>query len=105
MRQITTKLTVDCWDLCVSNPSVSKLDSKTESCIVNCVERFIDTNQFIIKEFSNKLQDPSFGGPSSSGSSSLHGFDSNEPELVLDENKNFGSETNKETKKKSGWFW
>ena len=25
-----------------------KLDSRTESCFVNCVERFIDTSQFIL---------------------------------------------------------
>jgi import inner membrane translocase subunit TIM8 len=103
LKQITTKLTIDCWDLCVSNPSVSKFDSKTESCLVNCVDRFIDTNSHIITQFSNKLQsDPSFGSPSSS---SLQGF-VNEPEMELDVNKSYSNQSKEEPKKSGGWkFW
>ena len=111
LKQIANKLTMDCWDLCVSNPNVSRFDSKTETCLVNCTERFLDANTHIINYFSNKLQsDPSFGSSSSSSSStssSLQGF-VNEPEMVLDVNKSYdSSESNKEEPKKSGgWkFW
>jgi mitochondrial import inner membrane translocase subunit TIM8 len=55
-KQIVEKLTSQCWDLCVSNPSVSKFDSRTESCLSNCVERFLDTSTFIVNEFSKKNQ-------------------------------------------------
>lgn len=41
------ELTDKCWDLCMGKPS-NKLDSKTESCLTNCVERFIDTANFIV---------------------------------------------------------
>jgi import inner membrane translocase subunit TIM8 len=41
------KLTSQCWDLCVGTPS-QRLDKKTESCISNCVERLIDTSNFVV---------------------------------------------------------
>jgi len=30
------------------------LDGKTESCIKNCVERFIDTNMVVLQRFEKK---------------------------------------------------
>uniref|UniRef100_A0A8I3PDW9 Mitochondrial import inner membrane translocase subunit n=1 Tax=Canis lupus familiaris TaxID=9615 RepID=A0A8I3PDW9_CANLF len=38
-----------CWTLekCMDKPG-PKLDSRAEACFVNCVERFIDTSQFIL---------------------------------------------------------
>jgi len=44
-----------CWEKCVDKPG-SKLDGKTETCIVNCVERFLDTNIFIAKRFSERFK-------------------------------------------------
>lgn len=41
-------LTDTCWDTCMGRPS-TKLDTKTEVCIMNCVERFIDTTTFVTK--------------------------------------------------------
>ncbi|CAG0893605.1 unnamed protein product [Darwinula stevensoni] len=46
-------LTEQCWDVCMDKPS-SRLDSKTENCIVNCVERFIDTNTFVINRLDKE---------------------------------------------------
>jgi len=40
-------LTERCWDLCVDKPS-SKLDGKQQSCLVNCVQRFIDTTNYVV---------------------------------------------------------
>ncbi|XP_053735057.1 mitochondrial import inner membrane translocase subunit Tim8 A isoform X2 [Synchiropus splendidus] len=34
-------------DTCMDKPG-PKLDSRSETCFVNCVERFIDTSQFIL---------------------------------------------------------
>lgn len=44
-----------CWEKCVDKPG-SKLDGKTETCIVNCVERFLDTQMFIAKRFTERLK-------------------------------------------------
>jgi import inner membrane translocase subunit TIM8 len=50
------KITEQCWNVCVSSPAIPRLDSKTESCLVNCVERFIDASNEMVKHFSNKLE-------------------------------------------------
>nr|CAH8842166.1 unnamed protein product [Trichobilharzia regenti] len=42
-QQLGHQLTSICWDKCVSKLS-SSLDSRTESCLVNCVERYIDVS-------------------------------------------------------------
>ena len=44
-------LTDICWEKCVEKPG-SKLDSKTEGCLTNCVERFIDTTNFVVNRLS-----------------------------------------------------
>ncbi|XP_038213377.1 mitochondrial import inner membrane translocase subunit Tim8 [Zerene cesonia] len=44
-----------CWDKCVDKPG-SKLDSKTETCITNCVERFIDVSLLITNRFAQMLE-------------------------------------------------
>ena len=47
-----------CWEKCVEQPGSKTIgnggDSRTESCLQNCVERFLDTTEFIIKRFSEK---------------------------------------------------
>lgn len=54
-----------CWDMCVDKPG-QKIDSRTEGCLRNCVERFIDTTNFVV----NRLD-------SSAASSAMRtGFDS-----------------------------
>uniref|UniRef100_A0A0V0G9M4 Mitochondrial import inner membrane translocase subunit n=1 Tax=Triatoma dimidiata TaxID=72491 RepID=A0A0V0G9M4_TRIDM len=44
-----------CWEKCMDKPG-SKLDSKTETCLVNCVNRFIDVSLLITNRFSQMLQ-------------------------------------------------
>ena len=39
-----------CWEKCIDKPS-SKFDSRTESCLKNCVERYLDTTNFIVNRF------------------------------------------------------
>lgn len=48
-----------CWEKCMDKPG-PKLDSRTEVCLVNCVERFIDTSQFIV----NRLEQTQRGSRS-----------------------------------------
>ncbi|GLV35175.1 Tim8 [Carabus blaptoides fortunei] len=44
-----------CWEKCVDKPG-SKLDSKTETCLNNCVDRFIDVSLLITNRFAQLLQ-------------------------------------------------
>lgn len=48
-------LTEQCWDLCMEKPS-SRLDSKTEYCLSNCVDRFIDTSNFVVNRLEKTQQ-------------------------------------------------
>ncbi|TMW53416.1 hypothetical protein DOY81_001538 [Sarcophaga bullata] len=49
-----------CWDKCIGKPG-SKLDSATETCLSNCVDRFIDTSLLITQRFAQLLQKQSGG--------------------------------------------
>lgn len=40
-QQIVHGMTEDCWDTCMTGAPGTKLDGRTENCIMNCVERFI----------------------------------------------------------------
>ena len=42
-----------CWERCIDKPG-NKLDSKNETCLKNCVERFIDTSHFILTRLEKK---------------------------------------------------
>ncbi|KAJ9581995.1 hypothetical protein L9F63_003685 [Diploptera punctata] len=44
-----------CWDKCMDRPG-SKLDSRTETCLTNCVDRFIDVSLLITNRFAQLLQ-------------------------------------------------
>ncbi|XP_046394846.1 mitochondrial import inner membrane translocase subunit Tim8 [Ischnura elegans] len=44
-----------CWEKCVDKPG-SKMDSKTETCLTNCVERFIDVSLLVTNRFAQLLQ-------------------------------------------------
>lgn len=44
-----------CWDKCVDKPG-NKLDGRTEQCLSNCVDRFIDTSLLITNRFAQLLQ-------------------------------------------------
>lgn len=44
-----------CWEKCMDKPG-NKLDSKTETCMNNCVERFIDVSLLITNRFAQLLQ-------------------------------------------------
>lgn len=55
LQEQINKMTLTCWDLCAPDRLGSKMDSKTETCLTNCVDRFIDTSVFITQRFSNML--------------------------------------------------
>ncbi|XP_055055326.1 mitochondrial import inner membrane translocase subunit Tim8 B [Misgurnus anguillicaudatus] len=45
-----------CWDKCMPDKPSSKLDSRTETCLASCVERFIDTTLSITNRFTQMVQ-------------------------------------------------
>lgn len=49
------RLTDVCWEKCLDKPR-DKLDSRTEQCFTNCVERFIDVSLLISNRFSQLIQ-------------------------------------------------
>ena len=60
------ELTGTCWDACMGYPG-SRLDAKTERCMANCVNRFLDVSNFI----TNKLEKEGEAILSKSGESSV----------------------------------
>lgn len=43
-----------CWDKCMPDKLGSRMDSKAEQCISNCVNRFIDVTEFVVNRLGNK---------------------------------------------------
>ncbi|XP_022325196.2 mitochondrial import inner membrane translocase subunit Tim8 A-like [Crassostrea virginica] len=54
------ELTEECFDICITAPG-NKLGSSVEQCIKNCVDRFIDTTNFV----ANRIQRSAFSPTSS----------------------------------------
>ncbi|XP_064083537.1 mitochondrial import inner membrane translocase subunit Tim8-like [Macrobrachium nipponense] len=54
MQTMIHKMNDICWETCMGTPG-SKLDSRTETCISNCVDRFIDSTLFITNRFAQLL--------------------------------------------------
>ncbi|GLG93254.1 Mitochondrial import inner membrane translocase subunit Tim8 [Gryllus bimaculatus] len=48
-------LTERCWDVCIDKPS-SRLETKVETCLANCVERFLDCTNFIVNRLEKTQQ-------------------------------------------------
>lgn len=48
------KLNDVCWDMCIDKPR-EKLDGRSETCLCNCVDRFIDTSLLVATRFQNML--------------------------------------------------
>ena len=51
-QQLVHNLNEKCWDICVDKPD-KKHDSRTEGCLRNCVERFIDTTNFVVNRMDS----------------------------------------------------
>ena len=47
-------LTSKCWDTCVVGTPGSKMDSKTSTCVQNCVQRFLDSSNFIVNRLERE---------------------------------------------------
>jgi import inner membrane translocase subunit TIM8 len=50
---VVHELNEKCWDTCMDKPS-TKLDSRTETCLKNCVDRFLDMNILVAERIEKK---------------------------------------------------
>lgn len=103
-QTVVHTLTEQCWDLC--SPSISsRLDGKSETCLANCVERFIDSSNYIINKLGQEGAAASMKSNefSSSNDFSLGGSDMSfqTPEFSTD----YNSSSSQQEKKNSWKFW
>ncbi|KAI6134017.1 Tim10/DDP family zinc finger-domain-containing protein [Pisolithus croceorrhizus] len=49
-------LTGMCWDKCITSTPGSRFARGEESCLSNCVERFLDTSIFIVTQVQRQQQ-------------------------------------------------
>ncbi|CAL8074113.1 unnamed protein product [Orchesella dallaii] len=56
LRATIQNLTDTCWEKCLPGNPGSRLDSKTEACLENCVHRFFDVTVMIANRFASALQ-------------------------------------------------
>ncbi len=61
LQEAINKLNNVCWDVCVDKMR-DKMDYRTEQCLSNCTDRFLDTTLFIGKRFQQLLQQQGGGG-------------------------------------------
>ena len=45
------------FETCFEGKPGNKIDSRTETCITNCVERFIDTNIHLVQRFERTVNE------------------------------------------------
>ncbi len=64
-QQLVHSLTDECWELCVHGTPGQKLDRKTEACLTNCVERFIDTTNYVVNRLEKEGEQHLAGSSSS----------------------------------------
>jgi len=58
MQTVIHELTEKCWDTCTESYKPSqKLDSRTENCMRNCVDRFLDTNILVTERLEKKASE------------------------------------------------
>jgi import inner membrane translocase subunit TIM8 len=103
-QSVVHSLTEQCWELCA--PSISsRLDGKSETCLANCVERFIDSSNYII----NKLGQEGAASLKSSEFSSSTDFSLGAPDMGLQTpefSTDYNSSSSQKDKKNSSWkFW
>ena len=105
-QSVVHSLTEQCWELC--SPSISsRLDGKSETCLANCVERFIDSSNYII----NKLGQEGAAAVASMKSnefSSSSDFSLGAPDMGLQTpefSTDYNSSTSQKEKKSSWKFW
>jgi import inner membrane translocase subunit TIM8 len=105
-QTVVHTLTEQCWDLCA--PSISsRLDGKSETCLANCVERFIDSSNYIINKLGQEGAAASATMNTSEFSSSTD-FSLGSPDMGLNTpeySSDYKSSSSQQEKKSSWKFW
>ena len=106
-QTVVHTLTEQCWDLCA--PSIStRLDGKSETCLANCVERFIDSSNYIINKLGQEGASASTRMNASEFSSSTD-YSLGSPDMGLrtpEFANDYSSPSSSQQDKKSSWkFW
>ena len=55
-QAIIHDLTEKCWEACIDRPG-PKMDGKSENCLKNCVQRFLDTNIAVTQNLEKKMNE------------------------------------------------
>ncbi|GKV17389.1 hypothetical protein SLEP1_g27904 [Rubroshorea leprosula] len=53
LNEMVSKLTVKCWDKCITGTPGSKFSSSESACLSNCAQRYMDMNLIIMKRFQS----------------------------------------------------
>eukprot|EP01035_Chromulina_nebulosa_P023624 gene23624-30635_t len=53
VQEVMNKMSEKCFKLCVTKKSGSHLDSYESTCIVNCMDRYMETVQVVSKTISD----------------------------------------------------
>jgi len=61
-QNVLHELNEKCWDTCFDSKPSTRVDSRTETCLKNCVERFIDTNILVTQRIEKKAQELTSSG-------------------------------------------
>jgi import inner membrane translocase subunit TIM8 len=106
-QSVVHSLTEQCWELCA--PSISsRLDGKSETCLANCVERFIDSSNYIINKLGQEGATAAASMKSSEFSSSTD-FSLGAPDMGLhtpEFSTDYNSSSSQKENKNSSWkFW
>ncbi|KAH6901970.1 Tim10/DDP family zinc finger-domain-containing protein [Coprinopsis sp. MPI-PUGE-AT-0042] len=53
-QESVQKFTGMCWDKCITSVTSSQLGRNEESCLANCVDRFLDASMYIVSQVQEK---------------------------------------------------
>ncbi|KAG2006799.1 hypothetical protein CC2G_014544 [Coprinopsis cinerea AmutBmut pab1-1] len=53
-QESVQKFTGMCWDKCITSVSSNSLSRSEESCLANCVDRFMDASLYIVSQVESK---------------------------------------------------
>lgn len=67
-QQLVHSLTEQCWETCLVGMPGQKMNRKTEMCFENCVDRFLDTSNFVVNRLEKEGEATIRSGQQSSSS-------------------------------------
>ncbi|KZT06811.1 uncharacterized protein LAESUDRAFT_758989 [Laetiporus sulphureus 93-53] len=56
LHQSIHTLTSMCWDKCITGTPSTRFSRSEESCLANCVDRFLDTSLFMVKQIEEQRE-------------------------------------------------